>query len=118
MIKIKRGLVIDVNLDPTLGPETSKVRPCVVVTNDIYNEHLPVIQVVPITTWSDRKGRIVTNVELLPTVDNGMTKRSVADCLQTRPVDYGLRLVHVRGSVTVEDLAEIDQALKIVFALK
>jgi len=118
MTKIKRGLVIDVDLNPTLGSETSKVRPCLVVTNDIYNEHLPVIQVVPITAWSDKKGRIVTNVELVPTTENGLSKKSVADCLQTRPIDHRYRLVRVRGNVSPKILAEIDQALKIVFALR
>jgi mRNA interferase MazF len=115
--KIKRGLVIDVDLNPTRGSETSKVRPCLVVTNDIYNEHLPVIQVVPITAWSDKKGRIVTNVELMPTTENGLSKKSVADCLQTRPIDYRHRLMRVRGNVSPEVLARIDQALKIVFAI-
>ena len=38
MIKLERGMVIDVNLDPTLGSETGRIRPCVIVTNDIYNE--------------------------------------------------------------------------------
>jgi mRNA interferase MazF len=37
MINIERGMVIDINLDPVQGSETGKVRPCVVVTNDIYN---------------------------------------------------------------------------------
>ena len=83
--RLKRGLVIDVNLDPTQGSETGKVRPCVIVTNNVYNERVPVIQVVPITGWSDKKGRITTNVVLLPTPTNGLTKQSVADCLQTLP---------------------------------
>ncbi len=117
MTNIRRGLVIDVNLNPTRGSETGEIRPCVVVTNNVYNERLSVIQVVPVTAWSEKKGRIVTNIELQPTAKNGLTKRSVADCLQTRPVDHRLRLVRVRGRVTAEDLAEIDQALKIVFAL-
>ena len=55
MTTLKRGMIIDVNLDPTLGSETGKVRPCVVVTNDIYNEKVPVIQVVQITEWSAKK---------------------------------------------------------------
>jgi len=49
MNKLKRGMVIDVNLDPTQGSETGKIRPCVIVTNDVYNERVPVIQVVPLT---------------------------------------------------------------------
>ena len=38
MTALKRGMIIDVNLDPTKGSETGKIRPCIVVTNDIYNE--------------------------------------------------------------------------------
>lgn len=30
-VKIRRGQIIDVNLDPTKGSETGKTRPCVVV---------------------------------------------------------------------------------------
>ncbi len=33
-IKLKRGTIIDVNLDPIKGSETGKIRPCVVVTNN------------------------------------------------------------------------------------
>ena len=36
-VKIRRGQIIDVNLDPTKGSETGKTRPCVVVTNDTDN---------------------------------------------------------------------------------
>ncbi|RIK31042.1 MAG: type II toxin-antitoxin system PemK/MazF family toxin [Chloroflexi bacterium] len=110
-------MVIDVNLDPTQGSEMSKVRPCVIVTNDVYNERVPVIQVVPITGWTEKKGRIKTNVVLLPSATNGLSKQSVADCLQTRPIDHRLRLVRVRGVLAKPDLDQIDQALRIVFAL-
>jgi mRNA interferase MazF len=116
-MKIKRGMVIDINLDPTKGSETGKVRPCIVVTNDIYNEKLPVIQIVPITEWSERKARISTNVTLQPSELNGLSKPSVADCLQTRPVDYKERLVAIRGNLEKQYLAQIDDALKIVFEL-
>jgi mRNA interferase MazF len=37
----KRGMIIDVNLDPIRGSETGKIRPCVVVTNDVYNDGFP-----------------------------------------------------------------------------
>lgn len=117
MTTLKRGLVIDVNLDPTKGSETGKVRPCVIVTNDIYNERVPVIQVVPITNWSEKKSRIKTNVELMPSSRNGLAKKSIADCLQTRPIDHRYRLVKIRGELTAEDMKRIDEALKIIFAL-
>jgi mRNA interferase MazF len=118
MTRIRRGMVIDVNLDPTKGSETGKVRPCVVVTNDTYNERVPVIQVTPLTAWNEKKARILTNVDIQPSPKNGLTKRSVADCLQTRPVDYAERLVGIRGQLTDAEMRAIDEALRIVFGLR
>jgi mRNA interferase MazF len=117
MKTIKRGMVIDVNLDPTYGSETGKVRPCIVVTNDIYNERVPVIQVVPITAWSNKKARIKTNVEILPSKENGLVKKSIADCLQTRPIDRRVRFLKIRGKLSSDKIGEIDIALRIVFEL-
>jgi len=117
VIAIERGMVVDINLDPVQGSETGKVRPCVVVTNDIYNARVPVIQVVPITAWNEKKGRIRTNVSIMPSPLNGLDKKSIADCLQTRPIDYGSRLSHLRGRLETNYMEEIDQALKVVFSL-
>ena len=117
MSPLRRGMVIDVNLDPTQGSETGKVRPCVIVTNNTYNARVPVIQVVPLTAWSARKARIMTNVEVAPSSRNGLTKKSVADCLQTRPIDHRARFVKIRGEMEDEVMTKIDDALKTVFDL-
>lgn len=117
MNTLKRGMVIDVNLDPAKGSETGKVRPCVIVTNDTYNARVPIIQVVPLTAWSSKKAGIITNVEIEPSTNNGLTKKSVADCLQSRPIDHRTRLVKVRGELEAENMGKIDDALKIVFDL-
>jgi mRNA interferase MazF len=117
-MSLRRGQVIDVDLEPTKGSETGKVRPCIVVTNDGYNARVPVIQVVPITEWSEKKARIMTNVSLEPSSENGLSKRSIADCLQTRPIDYRQRMVRVRGMLSVADLQEIDRSLLRVFGLE
>lgn len=117
MTVLKRGMIIDISLDPVKGSETGKTRPCVVVTNDIYNERVPVIQVVPITEWSEKKARIKTNVEIDPSSETGLSKKSIADCLQTRPVDHRHRLVKIRGRLSADKIQEINQALKVVFEL-
>jgi mRNA interferase MazF len=117
MSNLKRGMVIDVNLDPAKGSETGKIRPCVIVTNNTYNARVPVIQVVPLTAWSERKAGIVTNAEIVPSSRNGLTKKTVADCLQTRPIDHRARFVKVRGELEAEIMAKIDEALIIVFDL-
>jgi mRNA interferase MazF len=118
MTILKRGMIIDVNLDPIQGSEAGKIRPCIIVTNNVYNERVPVIQVVPITVWSAKKNRIKTNVELNPSQENGLSKKSVADCLQTRPIDHRHRLVRIRGKLLRSKMQELNQALLIVFELK
>ena len=117
-LTLKRGLVVDVDLEPVLGSETGKVRPAIIVTNNIYNLRVPVIQVVPLTEWSEKKSQIKSNVTIQPTSGNGLSKISVADCLQTRPIDHRHRLCRVRGEVEPKILEQIDSALRTVFGLK
>ncbi|PKL76861.1 MAG: type II toxin-antitoxin system PemK/MazF family toxin [Candidatus Melainabacteria bacterium HGW-Melainabacteria-1] len=114
---LRRGMIIDVNLEPVKGSETGKTRPCIVISNDSYNARVPVIQVIPITEWSEKKARIVTNIVLQPSANNGLDKRSLADCLQTRPIDWKSRFVRIRGHLQSEELTAISVALKLVFAL-
>ena len=47
---IRRGYVCLVRLDPTLGSEIKKTRPCLVVSPDELNEHLRTVIVAPMTT--------------------------------------------------------------------
>lgn len=117
MTTFKRGMVIDVNLNPVKGSETGKIRPCVIVTNNVYNERIPVIQVAPITAWNEKKGRVRTNVTIAPNAQNGLSKKSIVDCLQTRPIDHRVRLIKVRGKLTAAEMKRVDRALKIIFAL-
>lgn len=117
MTHILRGMILDIDFEPTRGSETSKVRPAIVVTNDTYNRTVGIIQVVPLTGWTEKKARVRTNVLVEPTNSNGLTKTSIADCLQTRPVDHRQRLRGVRGVVDQQTLDQIGQNLKIVFAL-
>ena len=47
---ISRGDVHLVRLDPTLGSEIRKTRPCVVISPDELNQHLRTVIVAPMTT--------------------------------------------------------------------
>jgi mRNA interferase MazF len=49
-----RGEVHLVRLDPTLGSEIQKTRPCLVVSPDELNEHLRTVIVAPMTTSGAR----------------------------------------------------------------
>lgn len=49
---VKRGEIWLVNLDPTVGSEIRKVRPCVVVSPGEMHDHLRTVIVAPMTTKS------------------------------------------------------------------
>lgn len=46
----RRGDVHLVRLDPTLGSEVRKTRPCLIVSPDELNDHLRTVIVAPMTT--------------------------------------------------------------------
>ena len=48
--RVARGDVHLIRLDPTLGSEIRKTRPCVVISPDELNEHLRTVIVAPMTT--------------------------------------------------------------------
>ena len=50
---VKRFDVFLVNLDPTVGSEIQKTRPCLVVSPDEMNRHIATVIIAPMTT----KGR-------------------------------------------------------------
>lgn len=76
---MKRGEIWLVNLDPTIGSEIKKSRPCVVVSPAELNDHLRTVIVAPMTskgfaapfrvpvTHAGRRGLIV--LDQLRTVD-------------------------------------------------
>ena len=47
---VARGQVYLVRLDPTLGSEIKKTRPCVIVSPDELNQHLRTVIIAPMTT--------------------------------------------------------------------
>lgn len=47
---VSRGEIWLINLDPTIGSEIRKTRPCVVVSPQELNDHLRTVIVAPMTT--------------------------------------------------------------------
>ena len=47
---VRRGDVFLIALDPTIGHEIKKTRPCVVLSPDELNRHLSTVLVAPMTT--------------------------------------------------------------------
>jgi len=88
MASIKHGDVFWVNFDPTVGSEAQKTRPAVVVSNDINNEHSPIVSICPITS---NVSRVYSFEVEVPAGSGGLLSRSKVMTNQTRAVDI-LRL--------------------------
>ena len=51
-MEIRQYEIILVNLDPAIGSEIKKTRPCVVISPDEMNKHLRTVIIAPMTTIS------------------------------------------------------------------
>jgi len=106
---------LDINLDPTVGHEIRKTRPCLVVQNDVGNRFSPVTIVVPVG-GAEHVAKIYPIHVLISKGEGGLTKDSVAMCNQIRCVDES-RIGKTHGHVSTATMAKVDQALKVSLGL-
>ena len=104
---VNRFDVYLINLDPTVGSEIQKTRPCLVVSPDEMNRHIRTVIVAPMTTaakdyptrvsckFKKKKGQIVLD--------------------QIRTIDK-TRLVKKLGSINPETQLEVISVLQRLFA--
>ncbi|MES2273824.1 MAG: type II toxin-antitoxin system PemK/MazF family toxin [Chlamydiota bacterium] len=105
----KRGEVYWVNLDPTIGSEINKKRPCVVVSNDAGNEASTRVIVAPITSSVKHVYPFEVKVEI-----QGKDGKILLD--QIRSIDKK-RLSGKLASLDSDMMKFLDKALKISLAL-
>lgn len=110
----KRGEVVVVDFDPTIGAEIRKRRPALVIQNDIDNRHSPITIVAAMTTQIAGE-RYPTEVVLHPP-EGGLTRPSAVLLNQIRSVDKK-RVVGRLGRLKPETMARVDRALQISLGL-
>jgi mRNA interferase MazF len=49
-VEVNRFDIFLVNLDPTIGSEIKKTRPCLIISPDEMNRHIRTIVIAPVTT--------------------------------------------------------------------
>lgn len=95
------------------GRKSEKIRPAVVVSNNVNNRYSPIVSIAPIT--SNVTKVYAFEVEI-PAGVSGLTKTSKIMINQTRAVDSS-RLVERIGKLPPEYIPRLDTALRIHFAL-
>ena len=111
---IFKGDVVSVDLEPIRGSETGKIRPCLIVQNNINNEHSPTTIIVVITGRDRFKKKYPTHV-WIDKGEGGLTKDSVIQCEQIRTIDKR-RITRKLGSVNKDCLQKVEEAIKISLA--
>lgn len=98
--------IVLVNLDPTIGSEIKKTRPCVIISPDEMNKFLRTIIVSPMTTKSKK---YPTRIEVKHDRKIGWI---VID--QIRTIDKQ-RIIKVIGKLSIPELNEVKSVIKETF---
>ena len=106
-MEVKRFEVYLVNLDPTVGHEIKKSRPCLVISPDEMNRYISTVIVAPMTT----KGRNYPT--RVPCKFQGKEGQVVID--QIRTVDK-TRLMKRLGKIDSETQADVFSVLSELFS--
>jgi mRNA interferase MazF len=113
-VTLRRGAVVVVELDPTVGHEQRGVRPCIVVSDPdvIGGQRFRLVCVVPLT-GAPAKGLLYPPLAPGP---SGLAKRSFALIDQLRSIDKR-RIRRVFGELAREGMTAIDEGLTVFLGL-
>jgi len=102
-MEIKQYQIILVNLDPTIGSEIKKTRPCVVISPNEMNKYLRTVVIAPMTTSSKK---YPSRIEIR---HDGKMGFIVLD--QLRTIDKQ-RIIRELGRLTKSEIKELKSVLK------
>jgi mRNA interferase MazF len=104
-----------VDFNPARGSEQAGVRPAVVISNDVNNQHSSVVIIAAVTSQQvQERARYPINV-LLPAGD--LPQDSVVLCNQVMTVSKD-RLERHRGQLTPQQIEDIGNALRLSLGLR
>ena len=105
-MELKQYDIVLVNLNPTIGSEIKKTRPCIIISPDEMNRPLRTIVIAPMTTSSKN---YPTRIEIK---HNGKIGWIVID--QIRTIDKK-RIIKVLGRMTKPEIKEVKFVIKETF---
>jgi mRNA interferase MazF len=105
-MEIRQYKIVLVNLDPTIGSEIKKTRPCVVISPNEMNKYLDTVVVAPMTGQSKN---YPTRIKV---EHNSKTGWVVID--QIRTIDKQ-RIVKILDQLTDNEISIVKQIIKVTY---
>lgn len=99
---MKRGDIFWCNMEPSVGSEIQKIRPCVIVSNNIANNFSAVVTIVPIT--SKKTDRIFPDEVLIENIPGLVAGKTIASQIKTLDKKRVLKKIAVLPTDLVEKL--------------
>lgn len=106
---MQRGEVWWVDFDPSIGGETRKVRPAIIVSNDTANKIMNRVQVVPTTSNITKCFPCEAYIEM-----DGKKSKAMTDQIATVSK---LRLKTKIGHVSSKNMLDVERAIRVQLAL-
>lgn len=106
---MRRKEVWWVDFEPSLGGEIQKKRPAIIISNDASNKHLNRVQVVPVTSKTEKVYPGECHVHI-----NRHQHKALASQIMTVSKQ---RLDGLMGVISDKDMAKVEQAVKIQLSL-
>ncbi|PJB12315.1 MAG: growth inhibitor PemK [Flavobacteriales bacterium CG_4_9_14_3_um_filter_40_17] len=105
-MELSQYQIVLVNLDPTVGSEIKKTRPCVIISPNEMNKYLQTIVIAPMTTTSKK---YPTRIEVKHDRKIGWI---VID--QIRTIDKQ-RIIKILGRLSKPEIKEVKSVMKETF---
>ena len=109
---MQKGQIVLVDLEPTIGAEMNKTRPCLIVSPDEMNDVLRTVQIAPITSV---ERELPTRVFIKATRGSGLDKDSYVVLDQLKTIDKK-RVMRSIGKISDDELEEVCDALCQMYA--
>ncbi len=114
-MRYRRGDVLWIQCDPSLGVEPRKTRTCVVVSNDIANRYGQAVTVVPTQAFKPDRSRRTYIVDLRKP-RSSLRQARVANASMVMTYDRR-RVVQKAGQISAQAQRDLDEALRVHLAL-
>lgn len=112
---LTRGTVVIAALDPVQGSEQAGIRPAIIVSESRFNETMPIMTIVPVTSRSKNRRAYPSEVAVAKG-EGGLQKESLALCHQVRTISSA-RIRRQIGEMNPATMVRVNRALRIHLAI-